>query len=174
MVKPVCNFKLYIRSDIFSLAVLYDHKLGTLPALHYTRYCRKSGCSFQQHYGYYTRGSLDDVIYNDDAHTMHFCFGDSRMIPILCGLLGSFFGTLISSLVSFASESNAPSCIIFKFSMIDHLTIEGLYTKISYYFPIMGTSVLLQSKSYELQQALLLTAITYRSYLLHYNVYAKF
>lgn len=63
----LCNSKLYIRSDRFALAVLYDDKLGTLPAIHYTRYCRKSGCSFQQHYGYYTCGSLDDVIYNDDA-----------------------------------------------------------------------------------------------------------
>lgn len=63
----LCNSKLYIRSDRFSLAVLYDHELGTLPALHYTRYCRKSGSSFQQHYGYCTCGNLDNVIYNDDA-----------------------------------------------------------------------------------------------------------
>ena len=25
-----------------------------MPAIHYTRYCRNSGCSFQQHYGYFT------------------------------------------------------------------------------------------------------------------------
>jgi len=62
-----CNSKLHIRPDRFTAAVLYGNEVGTLPALHFTRYCRRSGCSFQQHYGHYTCGKSDDVIYDDDA-----------------------------------------------------------------------------------------------------------
>ena len=47
----LCKSKFNIRADRSVLAVIYDEQLGTLPATHYTRYCRKSGCSFQQHYG---------------------------------------------------------------------------------------------------------------------------
>jgi len=63
----LCNSKLYTRPDRHVLAVLYDHESGTIPAIHYTRSCRKKGCSFQQHYGYYTHGNSDNVTYNNDA-----------------------------------------------------------------------------------------------------------
>lgn len=47
----LCGTKLYVRADRNCLAVIYDNEMGTLPAIHYTRYCRKKGCSFQQHMG---------------------------------------------------------------------------------------------------------------------------
>ena len=61
-----CKSKLYIRSDRSTAAVVYDHNLGPLPAIHYTKYCRKSGCSLQQHYGYYGVDNKE-VIYNSNA-----------------------------------------------------------------------------------------------------------
>ena len=100
----VCNSKLYIRSDRFSLAVLYDHKLGTFPALHYTRYCRKSGCSFQQHYGYYTRGSLDDVIYNDDALDLPY-FMCSRETGFTTKLLTHFDSDCLIGQISYKQSA---------------------------------------------------------------------
>ena len=35
---------------------MYHDQLGTVSSTHYTRYCRKRNCSYQQHYGYYTEG----------------------------------------------------------------------------------------------------------------------
>lgn len=63
----ICNSKLYIRQDRSVQATLYDEKLGTMPAIHYTRYCSKKGCSLQQHFGYYTKGDTSEVLYNSDA-----------------------------------------------------------------------------------------------------------
>ena len=63
----LCKAKLYVRADRSALAVIYDQELGTMPAIHYTRYCRTKGCSFQQHYGYYTEGDTDNVVYDSDA-----------------------------------------------------------------------------------------------------------
>jgi len=61
-----CKSKLYIRSDRSTTAVVYDHDLGPIPAIHYAKYCRKTGCSLQQYYGYY---SIDnkEVTYNSNA-----------------------------------------------------------------------------------------------------------
>jgi len=61
-----CKSKLYIRSDRNTTAVTYNHDLGLIPAIHHTTYCRKTGCSLQQYYGYY---SIDnkDVTYNSSV-----------------------------------------------------------------------------------------------------------
>lgn len=61
-----CGSKLYTRGGRTSNVTLYDDRLGTLPATHYTRYCRRKGCSFQQHYGYYTQGDCSEVKYDND------------------------------------------------------------------------------------------------------------
>ena len=45
-----CGMKLYTRGDRTSKVIIYDDKLGTLPATRYTRYCHRKGCSLQQHY----------------------------------------------------------------------------------------------------------------------------
>jgi len=63
----ICGYKLSIRQDRLVCAVIYDDYLGSMPALHYTRYCRRKGCSLQQHYGYYTQGDSSEVTYNDNA-----------------------------------------------------------------------------------------------------------
>jgi len=65
-----CESKLNIRADRSVQATLYDSQHGSLPAIHYTRYCRKKGCSFNQHYGYYTRGDSSEATYNDDAQQL--------------------------------------------------------------------------------------------------------
>ena len=59
----VCGMGLYVRPDRFSKLVVFDEKQGTLPATHYTKYCRKKGCSYQQHYGYHSFGNGSEVFY---------------------------------------------------------------------------------------------------------------
>lgn len=61
-----CESRLYIRSDRSVKVTIYDDNMGTLPGTHYTKYCRKRGCSFQQHYGYYSQGDTGDVKYDHD------------------------------------------------------------------------------------------------------------
>ena len=63
----LCGSKLYIRPDRSVLATVYDHHFGSVPAIHYTRYCRKKGCSLQQHYGYHTKGDPNCVTYDEIA-----------------------------------------------------------------------------------------------------------
>ena len=64
---PHCKSRLYLRSDRSVTAIIYDHHLGTIPWLHYTRYCRKQGCHYQQHYGYHTTGDSNEVVYDPDC-----------------------------------------------------------------------------------------------------------
>jgi len=47
--------------------VIYDNTVGSLSATHFTKYCRKSGCSLQIHYGYSSSGSNSDIIYDKNA-----------------------------------------------------------------------------------------------------------
>jgi hypothetical protein len=61
----ICGSKLYIRGDRMSRVIIYDDKLGTQPATHYTRYCRRKGCSLQQHCGYCTLGDSGKIEYDD-------------------------------------------------------------------------------------------------------------
>lgn len=53
-----CGGKLLIRADRPSHVTLYTDSCGTLPALHYRKYCANSkrGCKIVQHYGYHTKG----------------------------------------------------------------------------------------------------------------------
>ena len=52
-----CEEKL-LRADHLSNVTLYTDSYGTLPAVHYHKYCRnhKKGCSLVQYYGYHTKG----------------------------------------------------------------------------------------------------------------------
>ena len=68
----LCKTKLFIRHDRSVQATLYDSAFGSVPAIHYTRYCRKKGCSLQQHYGYYTKGVSSEITYNYDALSLSY------------------------------------------------------------------------------------------------------
>lgn len=101
----LCKSKLYIRVDRSVLAVIYDEELGTLLAVHYTRYCRKSGCSFQQHYGYYTQGSAESVIYNDDALELTY-FMSTRETGFTMKLLRRFDSQCLIGQISYKQAAD--------------------------------------------------------------------
>ena len=65
-----CGSKLYLRQDRPSTITVYDDTMGTLPGTHYSRYCRKAGCSLQQHYGFFTTGNSTDMQFDDDWLTL--------------------------------------------------------------------------------------------------------
>ena len=62
----LCGSKLYTRADRSSSITVYTNTSGPIPATHYTKYCRKQGCSFQQHYGFSTMQSSMEVSYDSD------------------------------------------------------------------------------------------------------------
>jgi len=73
----ICKSRLYIRADRKCSVTIYDDRLGTLPATHFTKYCRKQGCSYQQHYSYSTQGASSEVTYDSDWKSLPY-FMSSR------------------------------------------------------------------------------------------------
>ena len=67
---PKCQSKLYFRADRTANVIVYDDNLGTMPGTHYTKYCQRPGCCFQQHYGYNTHGKTNEVVYGADWSTL--------------------------------------------------------------------------------------------------------
>ena len=85
----LCKTKLNIRADRSSHVTLYDDKLGTVQAVHFTKYCRKRGCSYQQHYGFSTRGDSNQVTYDQDWHSLTYFMSSSETafsLDFLCRL----------------------------------------------------------------------------------------
>ena len=81
-----CGSKLYIRPDRPSSITVYDDHLGTVPGTHYTKYCRKRGCSLQQHYGYFTKGDASEMKYNPDWSTLPY-FVSTRQTALSMDML---------------------------------------------------------------------------------------
>ena len=54
----LCGSKLTVRKDRPSVVVMYTESIGTIAAKHYRKVCSRArtGCSFVQHYGFYTKG----------------------------------------------------------------------------------------------------------------------
>ena len=68
-----CNGKLLLRSDRPSKVSIYTESHGTLPGLHYCKYCSngKKGCNIVQHYGYHTKG-LFELYYDTDWEDLQY------------------------------------------------------------------------------------------------------
>ena len=62
-----CGGPLFLRADRPSRMVIYDDKLGTLPATHYHKDCRKPQCRVHQYYGYHTIGDEGKSCHDDDC-----------------------------------------------------------------------------------------------------------
>jgi hypothetical protein len=60
----LCKGTLVLCGDRPSRITLYTDTLGTAPANHYHKYCRKRGCTFVQYYGYSKSGS--GIQYDDN------------------------------------------------------------------------------------------------------------
>ena len=62
----LCGSKLLLRADQPSNIILYTDSHGTLPAIHYSKYCSKRGCNVVHHYGYYTNGDSSKLHFDKD------------------------------------------------------------------------------------------------------------
>ena len=69
-----CGGKLLLRADRPSNITLYTDSYGTLPAVHYRKYCANSrrGCKVVQHYGYHTQGHSQHHVDEDWKENKYF------------------------------------------------------------------------------------------------------
>ena len=69
-----CGGRLLLRSDPPSNITLYTDSYGTLPALHYRKYCVNSrrGCKVVQHYGYHMQGHSQHHVDEDWKENKYF------------------------------------------------------------------------------------------------------
>jgi len=104
-----CRSKLYIRADRCVQAILYDSLYGSLPAIHYTRYCRKKNCSFNQHYGYYTRSDCSEATYNNDAQQLPY-FMCSRETAFSTEILRKFDIECLIGQISYKQAAEIFNC----------------------------------------------------------------
>ena len=67
-----CGATLLVRADRPSYLALYMEGLGTVPALHYHKYCsnRRGKCKVAQYYGNATTGNHDGLQYDDEWNSL--------------------------------------------------------------------------------------------------------
>lgn len=100
-----CGAKLHIRGDRGSKVTVYDDRFGTLPGTHYVKYCRKGSCSFQQHYGYFTRGNSKEVKYDEDWSSAPY-FMSTRETAISMDLLHRLDTEILVGQISYKQRAD--------------------------------------------------------------------
>ena len=102
-----CGTKLLLRSDRPSRLTLYTERMGTVPALHYHKYCpnQKSACKLVQHYGYVTVGDQNGIIYDTEWHTLPF-FVSSQETAIEISMLKKYNAELLIGQVSYKQKAD--------------------------------------------------------------------
>jgi len=100
-----CGSKLYTRSDCVVSATLYNDDIGSIPAVHYSKYCRKKDCSFQQHYGYHTLGDGSEIHYDKDALLLPYLMS-SRETGCSLKLLDYFNSEILIGQISYGQKAD--------------------------------------------------------------------
>ena len=98
-----CKSKLYVRADRSSKVVIYDIKYGTMPGTHYVKYCRRKGCNFNQHYGFYM--VENGVVYNDNWKSLKY-FMSSNETVFSMDFLRRFDVQLLVGQVSYKQQAD--------------------------------------------------------------------
>lgn len=101
----ICGSKLKIRADRSSTVTVYDDCLGTLLATHFTKYCRKLGCSYQQHYGFSTRGDSSEALYDSDWPSLRY-FMSSRETAFAVDMLRRLDSEILIGQISYKQRSD--------------------------------------------------------------------
>lgn len=101
----ICESPLKVRADRTSVVTIYDDSLGTVPATHYTKYCRKRGCSFQQHYNFSTQGGSAEVTYNLDWFSLPY-FMSSRETAFAVEMLKRLDSEILFGQISYKQRAD--------------------------------------------------------------------
>ena len=70
----LCGGGLLVLANRPSFPVIYQELQGTTCGTHFRKYCQNNykGCSFTQHYGFYTKGTEKEVVYDQDCLDLPF------------------------------------------------------------------------------------------------------
>ena len=101
----VCGSALKIRADRPSTVTLYDDRMGMLLATHFTKYCRKTGCSFQQHYGYFTLGESAEITYDHNWQSLPY-FMSSQETAFTMDMLQRFDAEILIGQISYKQRAD--------------------------------------------------------------------
>lgn len=86
----LCKAELIVRSDRPCFLTLYTDDMGTIPGTHFRKYCKNSrrGCSYTQHYGFYTINDEEDSVmtYDDDWFQLPYFMSSSKTGFAMCFL----------------------------------------------------------------------------------------
>ena len=99
-----CGGKLLVRRDRFSRVTLYTESMGTVPAKHFYKYCQK-GCSFTQHYGYYSINDAQGVFYNNDWSKLQY-FVSSQETAFELSMLHKYDAELLIGQLSYKQRAD--------------------------------------------------------------------
>lgn len=100
-----CGSPLHVRSDRFSQITVFDDTFGTFTATHYTKYCRKRGCSYQQHYGYHSFGNATEVFYEPESLSLKY-FISSRETAFSTDMLKKFDTEILIGQISYKQRAD--------------------------------------------------------------------
>ena len=101
----LCGSKLSIRADRPSTVTIYDDHFGTLHATHFTKHCRKLRCSYQQHYGFSTRGDSSEITYDSDWLRLPY-FMSSRETAFSISMLKRFDSEILIGQISYKQRAD--------------------------------------------------------------------
>lgn len=107
-----CGGKLLHRSDRPSRVTLYTESQGTLLVSHFIKFCQnyRKGCSYNQHYGYYSMGTKSTCYYETDWEKRPYLISISQTAFELEFLKGFDFELWIGEM-SYKQKSEIYNCV---------------------------------------------------------------
>lgn len=99
----LCGSDLQLRKDRPTPIILYDTKSGTVPGVHYHKFCPKRTCSFIQYYNYYT--TEGQVFFNPEWESLQY-FISSRATAFSVAMLKHLDANILIGQISFKQEAD--------------------------------------------------------------------
>lgn len=102
-----CNNDLLVRSDRPSHITVYTETYGTVVGTHFRKFCKnfRKGCSYTQHYGYYTDGSQSATYYDKDWNTNQYFLSTSETAFEMT-FLSKYDGELLLGQISYSQKAD--------------------------------------------------------------------
>ena len=107
-----CGGDLLLRRDRPSRVIVYTESQGTVLGSHYSKFCQnyRKGCSYNQHYGYYSVGTQSTSYYDPDWEKYPYLVSTSQTAFELM-LLKRFDFELLIGEISYKQKSEIYNCI---------------------------------------------------------------
>ena len=103
----LCDSQLQLRGDRPSNITLYTETFGTVPGMHYHKYCKsyRKGCKFVQFYGFYKKEGDGLMFYNANWNSLQY-FVSSQETGFELRMLQKFDAELLIGQISFKQKAD--------------------------------------------------------------------